>query len=171
MNEQKKTTPILVFTYGNPSRGDDGLGPAMFDLLEEHKTKTRELNDVELLTDYQLQIEHAVDLEHRKCILFVDASISASPPYDFQELQAEQDESYTTHAMNPAAILSVYQQINKQNHPPSFMLTIRGYEFDLGEGLTEQAEINLQQSFEFIKKLLKTSIEQWPKKRHNVRHT
>ena len=164
MNTQIKPAPILVFTYGNPSRGDDALGPAMYDLLEKHKKETDDMGNVELLTDYQLQIEHAVDLEQRECVLFVDASVSASPPYDFQQLIAEQDESYTTHAMNPAAVLSVYQQVNKQEHPPSFMLTIRGYEFDLGEGMTEQATLNLLQRFEFVKKLLKTSIEKWHKK-------
>ena len=164
MNDKHTTAPILVFTYGNPSRGDDALGPAMFDLLEEYKEKFGELNNVDLLTDYQLQIEHAVDLEHRDCILFIDASLTASPPYDFQELQAKQDDSYTTHALNPAAVLSVYQQINKQSPPPCFMLTIRGYEFDLGEGMSEQASLNLQQSFEFVKNLLKTDIDRWHKK-------
>ena len=164
MNTHNKPASILVFTYGNPSRGDDALGPAMFDLLEEYQEKLGAIDNVELLTDYQLQIEHAVDLEHRECILFVDASASASPPYDFQALQAVKDESYTTHAMNPAAVLSVYQQINKQDPPPSYMLTIRGYEFDLGEGMTEQASANLKQSFEFVKELLDTNIERWPTK-------
>ncbi len=38
-------------------------------------------------------------------VIFVDASVSAPEPYDFHELQAERDESYTTHAMSPAAVL------------------------------------------------------------------
>lgn len=161
MKHQNTTAPILIFTYGNPARGDDALGPEMHDLLETYQQKTKELNNVELQTDYQLQIEHAVDLEHRDIILFIDASMTAPAPYEFYQLQAEQDESYTTHAISPAAVLSVYQQINKQNPPPSYMLTIRGYEFDLGQGMTEQAEINLQQSFEFVKQLLKTRIDKW----------
>ncbi len=33
------TPPILVFAYGNPSRGDDALGPAMYELLEEQQQK------------------------------------------------------------------------------------------------------------------------------------
>jgi len=164
MTDNTKPAPVLVFTCGNPSRGDDALGPEMFDLLSQYQQKTGELKNVELLTDYQLQIEHAVDLEHRECVLFIDASVSAPPPYDFQQLQAEQDESYTTHAMNPAAVLAVYQQVNKQDHPPAYMLTIRGYDFELGEGMTEQAEKNLQQSFDFVKKLLNTDIEKWSKK-------
>ena len=154
--------PILIFAYGNPSRGDDALGPAMFELLEKNKQETSELDKVDLLTDYQLQIEHAIDLEQRKCVLFIDASVSASAPYEFHRLQAERDSSYTTHAMSPVAVLDVYQQINQHKPPPSYLLTIRGYEFGLGQVISEQANINLQQSYEFIKRLLATDITQWP---------
>ena len=155
-------SPILIFAYGNPSRGDDALGPAMFELLEKYRDESRELDDVDLLIDYQLQIEHAVDLEQRDCVLFIDASVSAAAPYEFHQLQAERDNSYTTHAMSPVAVLDVYQQINQRKPPASYMLSIRGYEFGLGESISEQAKMNLQQSYEFIKKLLATDIGQWP---------
>ena len=36
------------------------------------------------------------------------------------------------------------------------------YEFALGQALTEQAETNLQQAYEFIKRLLATDTVQWP---------
>lgn len=155
--------PILIFTYGNPSRGDDGLGPVMFELLEKDKQDNNELDKVDLLTDFQLQIEHAVDLDQRECALFIDASVSATAPYEFHQLRAERDKSYTTHAMSPVAVLDVYQQINQCEPPPSYMLTIRGYEFGLGQPLTEQAKINLLRGYEFINELLATNIEQWPK--------
>ena len=155
--------PILIFTYGNPSRGDDALGPAMYDLLEQYRQETDRQKDLDLLTDYQLQIEHAVDLEQRECVLFIDASVSCSAPYAFHELQPHQDDSYTTHAMSPASVLSVYRQINQQEPPPSYMLTIRGYQFSLGQTMTAEAEENLQHGFKFIKKLLETSVEDWGK--------
>ncbi len=63
MDSRQSPAPVLIFTYGNPSRGDDALGPAMFDLLEKHKQETADFDGVDLLTDFQLQIEHAVDLE------------------------------------------------------------------------------------------------------------
>jgi len=155
--------PFLIFTYGNPSRGDDGLGPAMFDLLDKDKHESDELDTVELLTDYQLQIEHALDLDHRECVLFVDAGITGDAPYQFHRLRAERDSSYTTHTMSPVAVLDVYQQINQREPPPSYILTIRGYEFGLGQALSDQARINLQQCYEFIRELLDTDIDRWPK--------
>jgi len=156
--------PALIFSYGNPSRGDDGLGPAMFDLLEKNKQDNNELDKVDLLTDYQLQIEHAIDLDRRECVLFIDASVSGEAPYEFRQLQPQRDNSYTTHAMSPVAVLDVYQQINQHKPPPSYMLSIRGYQFSLGQTLTVQAIINLQQSYKFIKQLLATDFEQWPEK-------
>jgi hypothetical protein len=49
--------------------------------------------------------------------------------------------------MSPAAILAVYEQINAEAPPPAFMLSIRGYEFELGQSLTPQACVNLQDAF------------------------
>jgi hydrogenase maturation protease len=162
MSQQKSAAPVLIFTYGNPSRGDDALGPAMFDLLERKQKMAHTASPVELLTEYQLQIEHTIDLEQRECVLFIDASASCPSPYEFYKLQAEQDDSYTTHAMSPAALLAVYQKINQREPPPSYMIAIRGYEFDLGQTITEQAMVNFRQSYEFIETLLGTGSESWP---------
>ena len=150
MNSRPSPAPVLIFTYGNPSRGDDALGPAMFDLLEAHKSTGGNLTDTDLLTDFQLQIEHAVDLEGRECILFVDAGVSCAEPFDLQQLQAERDDSFTTHAMSPASVLSVYQQINSCEPPPAYLLTIRAYEFGLGLRMSETATENLHSAFQYI---------------------
>jgi hydrogenase maturation protease len=149
---QHGARPELVFTWGNPSRGDDGLGPAMYELLLKE-----DLQDVDLLTDYQLQIEHAVDLEDRKRVLFVDASTSASAPFELTRLQPDQDTSYTTHAMSPRALLSVYQQVNGRSPPPAWLLSIRGYDFGLGLPLSTAANENLLAAFKHLKQLLHSS--------------
>jgi len=150
--------PDLIFTWGNPSRGDDALGPAMYELLQQAN-----LNDVDLLTDFQLQIEHAIDLEGRKRVLFVDASLSASAPFEVVRLQPEQDASYTTHAMSPQALLSVYQQINGYAPPPAWLLSIRGYEFGLGLPLSTAANRHLLAAFNHVKVLLDPAQSlEWP---------
>ena len=150
MTDESRTRPILVFAYGNPSRGDDALGPAMYELIEQQQQKAGLLTDVTLLTDFQLQIEHTSDLQQRERVVFIDASLTASPPYEFHPLVPEQDLSYTTHAMSPAAALSVYQQIHQQPPPSTYMLSIRGYAFRLGEPLSWRARSHLQTAFEFL---------------------
>ena len=150
MNGRETPAPFLIFTYGNPSRGDDALGPAMFELLEQCKQDTGLFNDVDLLTDFQLQIEHAVDLENRQKVLFVDASVSCAAPYECHPLVAQRDDSYTTHAMSPAAVLAVYKHINKSEPPTAYLLTIRAYKFGLGEAMSKRAEKNLQCAYQYI---------------------
>jgi hydrogenase maturation protease len=147
--QQPPTNPELIFTWGNPSRGDDALGPALYELLENENLK-----GVDLLTDFQLQIEHSIDLEGRKRVLFVDASTSATAPFELCRLQPEQDASYTTHAMSPQALLAVYQQVNGFAPPPAWLLSIRGYEFGLGLPLSTTANKNLLAAFDHIKSLL-----------------
>jgi hydrogenase maturation protease len=116
--------PVLILTYGNPSRGDDALGPEMFDLLEQYKLETGQLDIVDLYTDFQLQIEHAVDLQDRQYVLFIDASVSCAEPFECQPLHADRDDSFTTHAMSPASVLAVYKQINHREPPPSSKKTV-----------------------------------------------
>ena len=150
--------PILIFGYGNLSRGDDALGPLLLDYIESHC----DLTEIELLTDFQLQIEHALDLEHRSLVLFVDASVACINAFNFSQLSAAKDKSYTTHAMSPAAVLAVYVSIKKQTPPPSFLLCIKAETMELGEGLSNTAENNLQQASLFIKPLLQQpTINHW----------
>ena len=150
MNGRQTTAPILILTYGNPSRGDDALGPAMYDLLEKFKHENTRLDDIDLFADFQLQIEHALDLEDRRYVLFIDASVSCPAPFELQKLQAKRDDSFTTHAMTPAAVLAVYQQIHHRDPPPAFLLSIRAYEFGLGLDICDQAKANLQEAYQFI---------------------
>ena len=148
--------PTLIFTWGNPSRGDDALGTEAYDLLQKE-----DLADVDVLTDFQLQIEHAVDLENRERVLFIDASISATAPFEFYRLKPAQDDSYTTHAMSPESLLATYEKVNKATPPPAFMLSIRGYEFGLGLPMSAKATANLADAFVFIKQLVSKSTGDW----------
>ena len=107
-----------------------------------------------MLTDFQLQIEHVVDLEKRERVIFVDASVSGKAPFEFHQIQADKDDSYTTHAMSPQALLSVYEKVNKQAAPASFMLSVRGYEFGLGLAMSDEAGANLDEAVGFIKQRL-----------------
>ena len=133
------TAPLLVFAYGNPRRGDDALGPQLLDLLAEQRAQHPEWPELELVTDFQLQVEHAVDLEGRDLVLFIDASVSCPSPFQFFPLQPAQDARYTTHEMSPQAVLHVFEQVYKKPAPPAFLLSVRGEFFDLGEPLSPEA--------------------------------
>lgn len=135
------TAPILVFGWGNPSRGDDALGPLFVERVE-----ALDLPGVACLTDFQLQVEHALDLENRSRILFVDASMDAAAPFSATPLDAARDASFTTHAMTPGAVMQVYAEIHGEAPPPCWLLAIRGERFELGEPLSEAAARRLDEA-------------------------
>lgn len=151
------TKPILIFGYGNLSRGDDALGVLMLEYIETNF----DLTNIELQTDFQLQIEHALDLENRELVIFVDASVKSDIPFQFSRLKPIRDLSHTTHAMSPAAILDVYQTIKKETPPPCFLLAIGAKSFELGEELGEEARLNFSKASAFIKTLLHNPDQQF----------
>jgi hydrogenase maturation protease len=158
--------PVLLFGYGNLSRGDDALGPLLLEYVENHCI----LEEIEILSDFQLQIEHALDLENRSLVLFVDASVACVCAYDFTHLEPARDKSYTSHAMSPAAVLDVYQSIKKQTPPPCFLLSIKAEKFELGEGLSTQAENNLDKACQFAGQLLQSpDLKVWQQQANNAR--
>ena len=144
--------PILIFGYGNLSRGDDALGPLLLEYIEDHC----DLSTIELLVDFQLQIEHALDIENRTLVLFVDASIACEQAFSFTQISANKDKSYTTQAMSPAAVLDVYQSIKHQTPPPCFLLSIQAEKLELGEGLSSKAAKSLKTASVFTEQLLQT---------------
>jgi hydrogenase maturation protease len=156
------TQTLLILAVGNPSRGDDALGPLFLEQLAAEREGRSDWAQVALFTDFQLQIEHAVDLENRTLALFVDASISCPAPYQLTRLQPVRDTSYTSHALSPTAVLHVYQQINHIPPPPAFQLAIRGESFELGEPLSAAAKVNLAAAIGFARQLLeRPDAETW----------
>jgi hydrogenase maturation protease len=131
--------PVLVLAVGNESRGDDALAPLLARQLQKDIS-----SQVEVIEDFQLQVEHATDLFGRKAVLFIDADMSCTAPYHFCAITAAQDNSYTSHAMSPFALLHTYRQVYGSEAPQSFLLRVRGYGFELGQGLSREAASNLE---------------------------
>ncbi len=140
------TAPTLVFAIGNESRGDDALAPLLVRSLEGWAGAAGLDDRIELIEDYQLQVEHVTDLQGRDAVLFVDADVSCDAPFRFSPIDAAHDNSYTSHAMTPFALLHAYRQVYGMDAPPCFLLRVRGYGFELGESLSDQAADNLAEA-------------------------
>lgn len=133
--------PVLVFAWGNRSRGDDALGPLC---LERLRAVAAADPGVEFLEDYQLQVEHALDLVGRTRVLFIDASRAGAAPFVVTQLQARHDPSFTSHAMSPQALLQVYVDLHGEMPAPCTLLGIAAASFELGEPPSQQALANLE---------------------------
>lgn len=127
------TAPLLVLAVGNRSRGDDALGPLLLDRL---RAADAELSGaVELIEDFQLQVEHALDVQGREAVLFVDASrLPVEGGARLSEVCAARHADITTHALTPPAVLDVYERVTGLSAPPSAVLAISGTDFELGRG-------------------------------------
>ena len=141
-------SPLLVFGWGNPSRGDDALGPLFVERLAG-RLSPADAARVQCLTDFQLQVEHALDLAGRERVLFVDASLRCVAPFEAGSLQAARDASFTTHAMSPAALMQVWREIHGSEPPPCTLLAIRGESFELGEPPSAAAQEHLAQALDW----------------------
>jgi hydrogenase maturation protease len=136
--------PTLVLAWGNPSRGDDALGPLFADAVQAWQ-----LPGVQCLTDFQLQVEHALDLQGRRRVLFVDASMAPgfSPMgYALTPLQPRADASYTSHALSPQAVLHVWTRLYDRPAPPAWLLSMEGHTWGLGDAVSPLAQRALRQA-------------------------
>lgn len=164
------TAPWLILAVGNPSRGDDALGP---ELIERLSTAESGADDVEFLVDFQLQVEHALDLKDRHGVLFVDAArpgvvvqrvVSDDMPWScldnkfeavaISTIEADSHVPPASHALRAEAVLYVARQMD-DDVPPSWQLAIEGHSFALGEGLSEVAEHHLTQALDLARHWLR----------------
>lgn len=117
---------VVVIGYGNPGRCDDTAGPLLAERVEQWT-----LPGVQVVSDYQLNIEHAADVAESDLAIFVDASVDASEPWELRALAPAIRNDFTTHAMLPETVLETSDKVYGAR-PPSFILAVRGNNFELG---------------------------------------
>jgi len=156
------SAPILIFAVGNESRGDDALAPLLLRRLDAWLQKEGRSADFELIEDFQLQVEHAMDLAGRQMVLFIDAGMDTPAPYAFYRAQPGDSLTPYSHALAPEAVLAVYPQIYREAPPPAFILCIRGEQFELGFPLSPAAASRLDSAMDFMQRLLQeTEATAW----------
>lgn len=146
-----RMAPLLIIAIGNPSRGDDALGPALLERLDACGVQAD--GRVELLTDFQLQVEHALDLAGRQAVLFIDAALpgsartaaNAAEGVSLTRISADTAAPLTSHALRPQAVLQVCSAL-KQPVPPAWLLAIEGESFELGAAMSQAARSRLAQA-------------------------
>jgi len=140
---------ILFYAYGNPGRQDDGLGIAFVKELEKY-VRQDEIEGVSFDTNYQLNIEDADTIKDYDIVIFVDASQEDIPLFCITDVSpSEARTKFTMHAVSPAFILDLCQKLYNK-FPRTYLLHIKGYEWDFQERLSTHALQNLSLSLKFI---------------------
>ena len=136
MGAEKAGGRLLVLGWGNPGRRDDGLGPAIIEELAR-----MEIPGVTAESDYQLSLEAAADLAEAEKAVFVDAALEGPEPFEVRRLSPSANISFSTHAFGPESLLAVCEEAYRRS-PEALLVGVRGYEFDIAEGLTSGAQAN-----------------------------
>lgn len=144
---------VVVLGCGNPSRGDDALGPALMarvaGWMAAHPGRP-----VAAVEDFQWQVEHTLDLCDRDLALFVDAVAGGPAVVSLRPAVAAAHTSVSTHALSPEALLQAYGTLGRGAPPPAYVLGVRGHAFELGAPLSAGAERNLEAAWALLERLL-----------------
>jgi hydrogenase maturation protease len=139
---------VLIYGYGNPGRQDDGLGP----LVSEEISRLN-FSFVDTDENYQLQIEDALDVVKYDVVIFVDAAVEGKEPFSVRKVEPSEKITFTTHAVDPDSILAICKDTFDEA-PDTWLIGIRGYEFEFTDRVTRKARENWKKAVEFITLLL-----------------
>lgn len=143
---------VLFYGYGNPGRQDDALGIEFVKRLEEI-VKMEGMSDIAFDENYQLNVEDALEISLYDEIYFVDASHNDMEDFQIHKVEASDEVNFSAHTMSPSYLAYLCKEIYGKT-PDINLLEIKGYEWELKEGITPAAEQNLVNALEAVRHYL-----------------
>ena len=150
MSEPTSPSPgsgLLVIGYGNPLRGDDGVGPKVVEAVEE-----LHLPDVRTLICHQLSPEHAEPIARARMVIFVDAAVDAPKGVQLRKLEPNETSQLMAHAADPRTMLALARDVFG-HCPEAWWLTIPAVKLGFGEELSPDARHGFEVALEQIRTL------------------
>jgi hydrogenase maturation protease len=141
--------PLLVLAVGNLSRGDDAVGPLLAERLSGWLAGPGWAwrDQVEVICDMQLMVEHVLDVQGRQRVLFVDAAASGSACIEAQEVTPASALGVSSHQCTPGQLLGLVDSTLHQATPVADLLQVKGEHFELGEGLSGAAHAGMEMAW------------------------
>lgn len=136
----------LIIGYGNPLRGDDGLGRRAAESLRELA-----LPGVTILAVHQLAPELAEDISRAELVVFIDAREGGLPGEWSAEPVAPGPECAQafTHEVSPASLIGAARLLYGRA-PEGVLFSMTGESFDYREGLSKTVLTALPEMLEAI---------------------
>lgn len=145
---------ILLYGYGNPGRQDDGLGIKLINALEQW-AKENKMTNIDTDSNYQLNIEDADNISGYDMVIFADATVEDNvEDFLLSKVEPSADVTFTMHSVSPAFVLDLCKKLY-QKTPETYLVHLKGYEWEMTEVLTPQAQTNLNKALQFMKQQLK----------------
>lgn len=150
-----KSRKVLLIGFGNPARGDDGLGPAVAKEIERLAGGVA-VENLTVDADYQLSVEDSAAVAEHDTVIFVDASVNGREPFSFTKLQPKRQESFSSHSVSPEAVLGLARDLFGAE-TEAYMLAVRGYSFEMfEEEMTPKALENKREAVRFLQSILES---------------
>lgn len=122
------------------------MGPRLAEALENDGRVRAEFR-------YQLGVEDALAVRDFDVVVFADAARTGEAPASLTPLEPDPGLTFTTHALAPAAVLALCRELYGRT-PRAFLVAVRGYDWEVGEGLSEGAERNLAAGLALLRDFL-----------------
>lgn len=143
----------LLIGIGNSGRGDDGLGWAFLEALEQKQCFKGQIH-----YRYQLAVEDAELISHAKEVVFVDAFAQPlANGFDWRPCLPTPDFAFTSHIIPPQALLYLCADLYDK-HPSAHLLLIQGHCWELEQGLSGMAQQSLEAALRFFDGILSQKI-------------
>jgi hydrogenase maturation protease len=143
----------LVYGFGNPGREDDALGHETAKMLEDW-AQHHKFDNIDVETNYQLNVEDAEKISHYDSIIFIDATQEDLHEFKFSHLEPSNKKvEFTMHAVSPSYLLYLCKDLFNKT-PYACQMAIKGFSWEFKEGLTDNAKLNMLQAFQYLTRRL-----------------
>jgi hydrogenase maturation protease len=150
----------LVLGFGNIYRRDDGVAYAVLNALRERLGRLLlDVDDdgfddlghpIDTVLLHQLVPELAEVAAPYDCLVFVDAHVGAIEELVRQEeLEACFRHATVSHQLHPCTLLALVEQM-RGDAPRGVLISVRGHDFDFGEGLSEETAALVPEAVERV---------------------
>jgi hydrogenase maturation protease len=131
---------VLVVGYGNPLRGDDGLGPGAAALLADDPR----LRGAQVLARHQLTPELASDFAEARLVILIDVNVvDRAGVVSVRRLdETPSPESGSSHHTSPMDLAGLARELWGAS-PAVFIVSVGAASLEVGEGLSAPVQKSL----------------------------
>ncbi|MCB8988477.1 MAG: hydrogenase maturation protease [Ardenticatenaceae bacterium] len=143
---------VLLIGYGNPLRGDDGIG---WCVVEEIANRQSPISNLHPIAVHQLLPELAEPISETDLVIFVDASVEGEPgAIAVRAIEPEPPQiGAFTHHFDPAGLVGYARDLYGR-FPRAYLVTVTAVSLGYGEGLSDTLEAALPDLLQQIGQLI-----------------
>lgn len=140
---------ISLFFFGNPDRGDDGVGEVLYHWALDYFSDPEKLapdQKLRFINDFQLEPEHIFDLDGCDYGIFIDCHADTDKVIQWKPVAVGNQLMFSSHSVTAESLLFLFENTLKKPAPPCYLLGIRGEDFGLGRPISSSANKALEQA-------------------------